>query len=306
LSQCHVDGGGAAVGLGDADRHLLPGPQAGQDGCQCLGVGGGRSVDRGDDVTGLQAGLGGRAARSHRGGVDARGLAIGPVVREIERKYDLAAGGTPALDAVQAMTGTSGDCRGLAARRAVPGRRLLRHRGSAADRRRHHAATAHRRRGCGWHLKLPAGADTRDEIRLPPDASGGKRAATPGARADGAVSAARRRAAQQPPLTRDSPAGAHWGRRRTNDRRGARWSAWPVQPPKGRRCRRGRRTRRPRLRSEAVPRGSRPADRLPAAERQRNPRSGSSPAAAREPGPSAFLYGNNGRAALSGRCEGDA
>ena len=34
--------------------------EAGQDGCQCLGAGGGRSVDRGDDVSGLQAGLSGR------------------------------------------------------------------------------------------------------------------------------------------------------------------------------------------------------------------------------------------------------
>ena len=30
------------------------------------------------------------------------------VVREIERKYDLDAGGSAALDAVQAMTGTAG------------------------------------------------------------------------------------------------------------------------------------------------------------------------------------------------------
>ena len=30
------------------------------------------------------------------------------VVREIERKYDLAAGGTAALDAVKTMTGTAG------------------------------------------------------------------------------------------------------------------------------------------------------------------------------------------------------
>ena len=41
MSQGDVDGGGAAVGVGDADRHLLPGPQAGHDGGQGLGVGGG-------------------------------------------------------------------------------------------------------------------------------------------------------------------------------------------------------------------------------------------------------------------------
>ena len=64
--------------------------------------------------------------------------------------------------------------------------------------------TLRRRTGgedAGWHLKLPAGADTRDEIRLPLAAPGrkpaagaasaaaGNRAATPRARADSAVPA---------------------------------------------------------------------------------------------------------------------
>ena len=50
--------------------------------------------------------------------------------------------------------------------------------------------TLRRRTGggdAGWHLKLPAGADTRDEIRLPLDTPGGERAATPHARTGGAV-----------------------------------------------------------------------------------------------------------------------
>ena len=95
------------------------------------------------------------------------------VVREIERKYDLAAGGTAALDAVKAMTGTAGIA-------AVPqqGDQLL----DAvyydtADLRLIGAGITLRRRtggqDAGWHLKLPPGADTRDEIRLPLAAPGG-------------------------------------------------------------------------------------------------------------------------------------
>jgi hypothetical protein len=41
--------------LGNAEGYLLPGMQAGEDGCQCLGVAGSSSVDRGEDVSGLQA-----------------------------------------------------------------------------------------------------------------------------------------------------------------------------------------------------------------------------------------------------------
>ena len=95
------------------------------------------------------------------------------VVREIERKYDLAAGGTAALDAVQTMTGTAG-----IAAVSQQGEQLL----DAvyydtADLRLIGAGITLRRRtgggDAGWHLKLPAGADTRDEIRLPLAASGG-------------------------------------------------------------------------------------------------------------------------------------
>ena len=74
---------------------------------------------------------------------------VAAVVREIERKYDPAAGATAALDAVQAMTGTAGIAAVSQQDDAAPGRRLLRHSGSAADRCRHHAAAARRRRGCG-------------------------------------------------------------------------------------------------------------------------------------------------------------
>ena len=109
------------------------------------------------------------------------------VVREIERKYDPAEGRTAALDAVKAMTGTAG-----IAAVSQQGEQLL----DAvyydtADLRLIGAGITLRRRtgggDAGWHLKLPAGADTRDEIRLPLDAPGGERAATPHARAGGAV-----------------------------------------------------------------------------------------------------------------------
>ena len=96
------------------------------------------------------------------------------VVCEIERKYDLAAGGTAALDAVKAMTGTAGIA-------AVPqqGDQLLDAvDDDTADLRLIGAwgITLRRRTGgqdAGWHLKLPPGADTRDEIRLPLAAPGG-------------------------------------------------------------------------------------------------------------------------------------
>ena len=94
------------------------------------------------------------------------------VVREIERKYDPAAGATAALDAVKAMTGTAG----------VPFRSKASSCWNAvyydtADLRLIGAGITLRRRtggeDAGWHLKLPAGADTRDEIRLPLAAPGG-------------------------------------------------------------------------------------------------------------------------------------
>ena len=109
------------------------------------------------------------------------------VVREIERKYDLAAGGTAALDAVKSMTGTAG----IAAVSQQDEQLLAAVYYDTADLRLSGVGITLRRRtgdgDAGWHLKLPAGADARDEIRLPLAAPGGRRAATPRAGAGGAV-----------------------------------------------------------------------------------------------------------------------
>ena len=106
------------------------------------------------------------------------------MVREIERKYDPVAGATAALDAVQTMTGTAG----IAAVSQQDEQFLDAVYYDTADLRLIGAGITLRRRtgggDAGWHLKLPAGADTRDEIRLPLAAPGGKRAATPHAGAD--------------------------------------------------------------------------------------------------------------------------
>jgi len=123
---------------------------------------------------------------------------VATVVREIERKYEPGTAGTAALDAVKAMTGTAG-----VAAVSQQGEQLL----DAvyydtADLRLIRAGITLRRRtggaDAGWHLKLPAGADIRDEIRLPLADRNGKpaagaasgtarmRAATP-ARGDSAV-----------------------------------------------------------------------------------------------------------------------
>ena len=95
------------------------------------------------------------------------------VVREIERKYDPAAGAAAALDAVKAMTGTAG-----VAAISQQGEQLLDAvYYDAADLRLIGTGITLRRRtggeDAGWHLKLPAGADTRDEIRLPLAAASG-------------------------------------------------------------------------------------------------------------------------------------
>ena len=109
------------------------------------------------------------------------------VVREIERKYDPAAGATAALDAVQAMTGTAG----VAAVSQQDEQLLDAVYYDTADLRLIGAGITLRRRtgggDAGWHLKLPAGPDTREEIRLPLAAPGGERAATPRAGAGGVV-----------------------------------------------------------------------------------------------------------------------
>jgi len=124
---------------------------------------------------------------------------VATVVREIERKYDLDAGGSAALDAVQAMTGTAG-----VAAASQQGEQLLDavYYDTADLRLIRTGVTLQRRTGgedAGWNLKLPAGAETRDEVRLPLAApagtpaagtapgTAGKRTAAPHARDDGAV-----------------------------------------------------------------------------------------------------------------------
>jgi len=101
---------------------------------------------------------------------------VGTVVREVERKYDVACG-IAVLDAMGTMTGTAG-----VAAVSQRGEQLL----DAvyydtADLRLIGAGITLRRRtggqDAGWHLKLPVGADTWDEIRLPLTGPGGSPAA---------------------------------------------------------------------------------------------------------------------------------
>ena len=115
-------------------------------------------------------------------------------VAEVERKYDVA-GGTAVLDAMEIMTRTAG-----VAAVSLQNEQLL---GAVyydtADLRLIGAGITLRRRtggqDAGWHLKLPVGAGTRDEIRLPLAGPGGNpaagaaggRAAVPMASADDAV-----------------------------------------------------------------------------------------------------------------------
>lgn len=89
------------------------------------------------------------------------------VVREIKRKYDPAGAGPAALDAVEAMIGVTGVA-AVAPRQEqildaiyydTKDLRLLR---AGVTLRRHTGG-----QDAGWHLKLPAGPGTRDEIRLP-------------------------------------------------------------------------------------------------------------------------------------------
>jgi CHAD domain-containing protein len=114
---------------------------------------------------------------------------VDTVVAEVERKYDVA-GGTAVLDAMETMTGTAG-----VAAVSLQGEQLL---GAVyydtADLRLIGVGITLRRRtggqDAGWHLKLPAGVGTRDEIRLPltgPAGAAGGRAAMPMASADDAV-----------------------------------------------------------------------------------------------------------------------
>jgi CHAD domain-containing protein len=97
------------------------------------------------------------------------------VFREIERKYDAAEAAT-ALDAVTSMTGVAG----VAAVSRHDEQILDAVYYDTEDLRLIRAGVTLRRRtggeDAGWHLKLPAGADTRDEIRLPLTAPAAKRA----------------------------------------------------------------------------------------------------------------------------------
>src|SRR5208337_1011316 len=125
------------------------------------------------------------------------------VVREIGRKYDASPSGTAALDAVHSMIGVAG----VAAVTQQDPEILDAVYYDTGDLRLIRAGVTLRRRtggdDAGWHLKLPAGAGTRDEIRIPlaapasnpagkPAASAapgraGTPAVTPRARAAGAV-----------------------------------------------------------------------------------------------------------------------
>ncbi len=96
------------------------------------------------------------------------------VFREIERKYDAGRAAAAALDAVKSMTGVAG----VAAVSQQDEEILDAIYYDTEDLRLIRAGVTLRQRtggdDAGWHLKLPVGADTRDEIRLPLAAPGGK------------------------------------------------------------------------------------------------------------------------------------
>jgi CHAD domain-containing protein len=116
-------------------------------------------------MRGREAGLGRRFCG------DLGGSDVAIVFREIERKYD-AAGAPAALAAVTSMTGAAG----IAAVSQHDLETLDAVYYDTEDLRLIRAGVTLRRRtggeDAGWHLKLPAGADTRDEIRLPLAAAG--------------------------------------------------------------------------------------------------------------------------------------
>ena len=103
------------------------------------------------------------------------------VFREIERKYDAAGARAAILDAVKSMIGVAG----VAAVSQQDEEILDAVYYDTGDLRLIRAGVTLRRRtggeDAGWHLKLPAGADTRDEIRLPLAAAAGKPASKPAA-----------------------------------------------------------------------------------------------------------------------------
>jgi len=106
---------------------------------------------------------------------------VATVVHEIERKYDASPSGTAALDAVESMIGVPG----VAAVTRQDPEILDAVYYDTGDLRLIRAGVTLRRRtggdDAGWHLKLPVGAGTRDEIRIPLAAPAGKPAGKPAA-----------------------------------------------------------------------------------------------------------------------------
>jgi CHAD domain-containing protein len=104
---------------------------------------------------------------------------VATVFREIERKYDAGRAAAAALDAVKSMTGVAG----VAAVSQQDEEILDAIYYDTEDLRLIRAGVTLRQRtggeDAGWHLKLPVGADTRDEIRLPLAAPAGKGAGKP-------------------------------------------------------------------------------------------------------------------------------
>lgn len=101
------------------------------------------------------------------------------VVREVERKYDPGAAGMAALEAVTSMPGVAG----VASVSRQDEQILDAVYYDTADLRLIQAGMTLRRRtggeDAGWHLKLPVGTGTRDEIRLPLTVVTGRAAAAP-------------------------------------------------------------------------------------------------------------------------------
>jgi CHAD domain-containing protein len=139
---------------------------------------------------------------------DLGGADVATVFREIERKYD-AAGTAAVLDALTSMTGVAG----VAAVSQQDELILDAVYYDTDDLRLIRAGVTLRRRAggrdAGWHLKLPAGADARDEIRLPLAAPAARPAGKPAAGVAGkkAASTAPSTAAR----TASKPAVRPWG-----------------------------------------------------------------------------------------------
>ncbi|HTP16305.1 MAG TPA: CYTH and CHAD domain-containing protein [Streptosporangiaceae bacterium] len=124
------------------------------------------------------------------------------VFREIERKYD-AAEAAGALDSVRSMVGVAGVAAVSEAAEEILDAVYY----DTADLRLIRAGLTLRRRtggdDAGWHLKLPAGADTRDEIRLPlaaAESAGGPGAGPAALAAAGAAPGPAAGTAAWPPL----------------------------------------------------------------------------------------------------------